>query len=299
MYVYAQPLHANAADLFASILSVSAAGSQWKEMPQPPNSMNRGLPPGGNGPPGGVPGPGGRMMPMGGSKEPWGSNQMPPPNRMGGGGGGGGGWGDEPPSQAGASSGWGDVDPMKREATGWGGNSMDGGGGGGGPQWKQQQRGGLGGGPIRQSPNWDDHPQQGGVGGPLDGPVGGWGGQGKNEPMPNMHNKMGGGGPGGPVGPAASVSKEAIWSSKQFRILCDMGYRKDDVEAALRSCGCRLDDALEMLAHRGMPQVRQMPPDHPYASPGDQPDGGNFISFPYYFTTLVVRYCIGIAPHKY
>ena len=244
--------------------------------------MNRGVPPGGNGPPGGVPGPGGRMMPMGGSKEPWGS-QMPPPNRMGGGGG----WGDEPPSKAG-SSGWGDVDPMKREATGWGGNSMDGGpgGAGGGPQWKQQ-RGGLGGGPIRQSPNWDDHPQGGG---PLEGPVGGWG-QGKNEPMgPNMHNKMGVGG-GGPVGgPAASVSKEAIWSSKQFRILCDMGYRKDDVEAALRSCGCRLDDALEMLAHRGMPQVRQMPPDHPYASPGDQPDGGNFISFPYYFTTLVVRY---------
>ena len=53
------------------------------------------------------------------------------------------------------------------------------------------------------------------------------------------------------------------------------GYRKDDVEAALRSCGCRLDDALEMLAHRGMPQVRQMgPPDHPYAAPGEQPDGG-------------------------
>ena len=51
--------------------------------------------------------------------------------------------------------------------------------------------------------------------------MGGWGQPGKNvDPLPNMHNKMG----GGPVGgPAASVSKEAIWNSKQFRILCDMG----------------------------------------------------------------------------
>ena len=120
-------------------------------MPQPPNSMNRGVPPGGNGPPG-VPGPGGRMMPVGGGgpKEPWGS-QMPPPNR------GGGGWGEEPPSQSGGS-GWGEIDPMKARdaaAGGWGGNGLD----GGAPQWKQQRGGPLGGGPIRQSPNWDDHPQ--------------------------------------------------------------------------------------------------------------------------------------------
>ncbi len=152
---------------------------------------------------------------------------------------------------------------MKRETSGWGSapNAMD---GPGSHQWKAQQRGAVGGplgGPIRQSPNWEDHPGASG-GGPLDGP--GWGGHGgKNEPP--MPGKMG---PG--------LSKEAIWNSKQFRILCDMGYPKDDVEAVLRNTGCRLDDALEILNRsRGM-QVHGggagMPggagADHPY---GDQP----------------------------
>ena len=44
-----------------------------------------------------------------------------------------------------------------------------------------------------------------------------------------------------------AVTKDFIWSSKQFRILCEMGYVKEDVETALRNTNMQLDDALEML----------------------------------------------------
>lgn len=44
-----------------------------------------------------------------------------------------------------------------------------------------------------------------------------------------------------------SLTKEMIWSSKQFRILSDMGFKKDDVENVLRACNMVMEDALEML----------------------------------------------------
>lgn len=43
------------------------------------------------------------------------------------------------------------------------------------------------------------------------------------------------------------LSKEMIWSSKQFRILSDMGFKKEDVENVLRNCNMVMEDALEML----------------------------------------------------
>lgn len=49
------------------------------------------------------------------------------------------------------------------------------------------------------------------------------------------------------------LAKEMIWSSKQFRILSEMGFKKDDVENVLRNCNMVMEDALETLrSGRGM-----------------------------------------------
>lgn len=101
----------------------------------------------------------------------------------------------------------------------------DGGGGWGNDnQWNKGPRGMPGN--IRTSPNsWDD------------GGMDQWGGPhkpGMEMPKnPNMH------------------TKEVIWNSKQFRILCDMGYRKDESENALRQSNLRLEDAIEILSNHG------------------------------------------------
>ncbi|XP_066909422.1 protein Gawky isoform X2 [Halyomorpha halys] len=53
--------------------------------------------------------------------------------------------------------------------------------------------------------------------------------------------------------PSKSVSKEFIWTSKQFRILSEMGFKKEDIESALRSSGMSLEDALDQLnTNRGL-----------------------------------------------
>ena len=133
-------------------------------------------------------------------------------------------WGDMEPMGGGgstASSPWMDDKPT---------NIMGGGGGGGAAGWGAGEV--VGGGwpaqrkPMRSSPSWED--PTGGMGGPD---RGGWG-----------SGRAGGGGMLPP-----GISKEGIWTSKQFRILCDMGFRKEDVEVALRNTNLQLDDALEML----------------------------------------------------
>ncbi|XP_065162947.1 protein Gawky isoform X3 [Atheta coriaria] len=43
------------------------------------------------------------------------------------------------------------------------------------------------------------------------------------------------------------ISKEAIWASKQFRVLIDLGFKKDEVENALRSRDMSMEEAVEML----------------------------------------------------
>lgn len=45
----------------------------------------------------------------------------------------------------------------------------------------------------------------------------------------------------------SNTSSEIIRSSKQFRILADSGFKKDDVELALRNTNMNLDEAMELL----------------------------------------------------
>ncbi|XP_063380827.1 protein Gawky isoform X3 [Cydia fagiglandana] len=51
---------------------------------------------------------------------------------------------------------------------------------------------------------------------------------------------------GGPLG--KQIPKEMLWNSKQFRFLVEMGYKKEDAEAALRRSDMNAEEALEMLA---------------------------------------------------
>ena len=71
-----------------------------------------------------------------------------------------------------------------------------------------------------------------------------------------------------------AVTKDMIWGSKQFRMLCEMGFRKEDVETALRQTNLQLEDALEMLnavgrgGGGGMPG-RGMPPEGMFGPRGE------------------------------
>ena len=103
---------------------------------------------------------------------------------------------------------------------------------------------------MRSSPSWDESPA--GIMGDRN-----WGSSGARS---------------GPV------TKDFIWNSKQFRILCEMGFRKEDVETALRNTNMQLDDALELLNalnRGGMPGggSRGMPPGDGFG-PRGEPDYG-------------------------
>ncbi|XP_045497250.1 protein Gawky isoform X2 [Colias croceus] len=62
---------------------------------------------------------------------------------------------------------------------------------------------------------------------------------------------------GGPKPPQSGsigkqLTKEMVWNSKQFRFLLEMGYKKEEAEAALRSRDMNVEEAAEMLnAARG------------------------------------------------
>ncbi|KAJ8668098.1 hypothetical protein QAD02_009761 [Eretmocerus hayati] len=139
--------------------------------------------------------------------------------------------------------------------------------------------GGNGGGPM-----WGSHPNSGGPAGgghngswgdgPPDGP--GWGDKSRNRRYPAMsdivdpragkavweeHQKPPSMGPTGNWGdtdmdptsswghtPKQPLTKELIWSSREFRYLCDMGFKKEDVEVALRSREMNRDEAQELLS---------------------------------------------------
>ena len=63
---------------------------------------------------------------------------------------------------------------------------------------------------------------------------------------------------------------DIIWKSRQFKILSEMGFRKEDVETALRKTNMQLDDALEMLnaiSRGGMPGRGMQPPNDPMFGP--------------------------------
>ncbi|XP_063980322.1 trinucleotide repeat-containing gene 6C protein isoform X2 [Diachasmimorpha longicaudata] len=55
---------------------------------------------------------------------------------------------------------------------------------------------------------------------------------------------------GHPSKPA--LTKEFIWNSREFRYLCDLGYKKEDVETALRKRDMNRDEALELLQLRSL-----------------------------------------------
>ena len=117
--------------------------------------------------------------------------------------------------------GWGEgPDPNKRDMGGWGESQWSmGGGGGARPRLPPNPMGGQ-----RGSPGWDEPPQD----------IGGWNAGGMK-----------------PVGPKKMISSESIWGSKQYRVLVDMGCRKEDAEFALRSTMGNLEDAIEMLNSNG------------------------------------------------
>ncbi|KAK9508797.1 hypothetical protein O3M35_006267 [Rhynocoris fuscipes] len=85
--------------------------------------------------------------------------------------------------------------------------------------------------------------------------------------------------------PTKTISKEMIWASKQFRILSEMGFKKEEVENTLRASGMNLEDALEQLnASRNIGdrwRHSELDPDHPGLNPypsqiclAYQPNGG-------------------------
>ena len=187
--------------------------------------------------------PGGPRMPPGpGGVKPEASSpwgQPHPGNR---------GWGEADTSGAGGWGGLEDNKPRGGDTGMWGGGDKNWGGGGAGGRGVQQMPG------MRSSPSWDDGPGGPGMMGDRAASAG-WGG----------------------AGARPNVSKE-IWGSKQFRILCEMGFRKEDVETALRNTNMQLDDALEMLNalnRGGMPGGgnRGMPPSDGFG-PRGEPDYG-------------------------
>merc|ERR1719334_176894 len=137
---------------------------------------------------------------------------------------------------------------------------------------------------------WDDMPggTAGGMwGAPKEEPrwseEGGWnaGGRPKPGPMrssPSWEDPVMG---GDRWGPRPGVSKDMIWGSKQFRILCEMGFRKEDVETALRQTNLQLEDSLEMLnavgrGGAGMPGRGGLPPSEMFGPRGEPDMFGRF-----------------------
>ncbi len=107
--------------------------------------------------------------------------------------------------------------------------------------WDDKQRGDMGGmsassgngmpdlwrKPMRTSPSWEDSAPGG--------DMRGWGGNGGgNRPQ---------------------FTKETIWSSKQFRVLMDMNFRKEEAETALRTTNMQLEDAIDLLNNMNRGQM--------------------------------------------
>ncbi|XP_073945094.1 trinucleotide repeat containing adaptor protein gawky isoform X3 [Choristoneura fumiferana] len=100
--------------------------------------------------------------------------------------------------------------------------------------------------PDREVPAWAEPSNPGlwPVPKPKPNPAGGW---------PDDISEWGGPKPpqsGGALG--KQIPKEMLWNSKQFRFLVEMGFKKEDAEAALRRSDMNAEEALEMLgAQRG------------------------------------------------
>jgi trinucleotide repeat-containing gene 6 protein len=94
--------------------------------------------------------------------------------------------------------------------------------------------------------------------------------------MPGQGGPTGWNNPMKPVGPK-KVTQEMIWSSKQFRMLCEMGCSKADAEAALKNTNLNLEDALDMLKSHN-----RLPVPSPWSDPPiGGPPGNDFPNNPY------------------
>uniref|UniRef100_A0A0P4WB21 RRM domain-containing protein n=1 Tax=Scylla olivacea TaxID=85551 RepID=A0A0P4WB21_SCYOL len=134
---------------------------------------------------------------------------------------------------------------------------------------RPDQRWGQNEGCLRRNGSWSDSPHDTTSGMWVEEPKsGGWGEQPITPPSWSTKPKTPTGGPGGPIGWAEpemdlqqgwshhnkvpkGVSKDLIYNSKQFRTLLEMGYKKEDIEAALRNNNMALDDSLMELGNRG------------------------------------------------
>lgn len=97
------------------------------------------------------------------------------------------------------------------------------------PSWNDRDVGGW---PDAGGPGlWPKH-KPSGPGGAWPDDIGEWGGP--------KHP------PGGPL--TKQWPKELVWNSKQFRYLVEMGYKKEDVDSALRRCDMNTEEALDLLA---------------------------------------------------
>nr|CAD7442204.1 unnamed protein product [Timema bartmani] len=153
-----------------------------------------------------------------------------------------------------------------------------------GPIWGHPTRNGSwGDGPHdSNAPSWGDDGKQG-VG------VNSW-----NEPPLTPTAWVGGPKPKNPLNPSwvdddvpppwgpppkqapKPLSKDLIWASKQFRILAEMGYKKEDVETALRSSTMNLEDALELLNQGRLNMEWRRHEDHSPFDMGSNHPGSGF-----------------------
>ncbi|KAK2581968.1 hypothetical protein KPH14_002408, partial [Odynerus spinipes] len=69
-----------------------------------------------------------------------------------------------------------------------------------------------------------------------------------------------------------SLTKDFIWNSREFRYLCDLGYKKEDVELALRNREMNRDEAQELLSQiRPLDQWPRRHDTHSGYDPTNQP----------------------------
>lgn len=106
--------------------------------------------------------------------------------------------------------------------------------------WEEPHSGG--GWPEREAPTWPDASGPGLWPVPKSkptGPAGGW---------PDDIGEWGGPKPPQQQSLAKQLPKEMVWNSKQFRFLVEMGFKKEEAEAALRSRDMNAEEAFELLA---------------------------------------------------
>lgn len=98
--------------------------------------------------------------------------------------------------------------------------------------WEKESANSWNEGPMNQAAWMGSKTKQGAPGGPWDPDICDWRG-----PKPQAVSAS-----------AKLMPKDMIWNSKQFRALVDMGYKKDDVELALRSRDMNFEEAAELLS---------------------------------------------------